>query len=388
MTTPMRRQYLQLKSQHPDCILFFRLGDFYEAFDSDAETVAAVCDVALTSRPVGNNQRVPLAGVPYHSVEGYLARLVEAGYKVAVAEQVSEPGAGLVEREIQQVITKGTIAEPSMLADDRNNYLVAVLISAGGNEAGIAYCDITTGEFAATQINSSDFAETEQRLEDEVGRLQPSELITSEWKIEESGLAPLIDSLQAIVSQVEAWQVELDTARSALQRHLGVRSLDGFGLQEQPQAVRAAAAILAYLQEMQPSALSQLVRLPQLQFERVHGAGRIYAAQSRTDGDDARRRGPRQSPGRAGRDAYSHGRAAAAALAGATSARHCPHQRTARRGPDAGGRGGSARAGPRCAAGDGGPGAVDQPYHARQGAAARSAGRPARYCAAGQGCAS
>ncbi len=261
MTTPMRRQYLQLKSQHPDCILFFRLGDFYEAFDSDAETVAAVCDVALTSRPVGNNQRVPLAGVPYHSVEGYLARLVEAGYKVAVAEQVSEPGAGLVEREIQQVITKGTIAEPSMLADDRNNYLVAVLISARGNEAGIAYCDITTGEFAATQINSSDFAEIERRLEDEVGRLQPSELITSEWKIEESGLAPLIDSLQAIVSQVEAWQVELDTARSALQRHLGVRSLDGFGLQEQPQAVRAAAAILAYLQEMQPSALSQLVRL-------------------------------------------------------------------------------------------------------------------------------
>ena len=257
----MRRQYLQLKSQHPDCILFFRLGDFYEAFDSDAETVAAVCDVVLTSRPVGNNQRVPLAGVPYHSVEGYLARLVEAGYKVAVAEQVSEPGAGLVEREIQQVITKGTIAEPSMLADDRNNYLVAVLISARGNEAGIAYCDITTGEFAATQINSSDFAETERRLEDEVGRLQPSELITSEWKIEESGLAPLIDSLQAIVSQVEAWQVELDTARSALQRHLGVRSLDGFGLQEQPQAVRAAAAILAYLQEMQPSALSQLVRL-------------------------------------------------------------------------------------------------------------------------------
>ena len=152
MTTPMRRQYLQLKSQHPDCILFFRLGDFYEAFDSDAEIVAEVCDVVLTSRPVGNNQRVPLAGVPYHSVEGYLARLVEAGYKVAVAEQVSEPGAGLVEREIQQVITKGTIAEPSMLADDRNNYLVAVLISAGGNEAGIAYCDITTGEFAATQI--------------------------------------------------------------------------------------------------------------------------------------------------------------------------------------------------------------------------------------------
>ncbi|MYH63176.1 MAG: DNA mismatch repair protein MutS [Caldilineaceae bacterium SB0675_bin_29] len=261
MTTPMRRQYLQLKSQHPDCILLFRLGDFYEAFDHDAEIVAEVCDVVLTSRPVGNNQRVPLAGVPYHSVEGYLAKLVEAGHKVAIAEQGSEPGSGLVDREIQQVITKGTIAEPSMLDDDRNNYLVAVLFSARGDEAGIAYCDITTGEFAVTQIDSGGLAETEQRLEEELARLRPSELVTSDWNAEESRLAPLISSLQALVSPVEAWQVEIDTARDALQRHLGVRSLDGFGLQERPQAVRAAAAILAYLQEMQPSALSQLVRL-------------------------------------------------------------------------------------------------------------------------------
>ena len=257
----MRRQYLQLKSQHPDCILLFRLGDFYEAFDHDAEIVAEVCDVVLTSRPVGNNQRVPLAGVPYHSVEGYLAKLVEAGHKVAIAEQGSEPGSGLVDREIQQVITKGTIAEPSMLDDDRNNYLVAVLFSARGDEAGIAYCDITTGEFAVTQIDSGGLAETEQRLEEELARLRPSELVTSDWNAEESRLAPLISSLQALVSPVEAWQVEIDTARDALQRHLGVRSLDGFGLQERPQAVRAAAAILAYLQEMQPSALSQLVRL-------------------------------------------------------------------------------------------------------------------------------
>ena len=261
MTTPMRRQYLQLKSQHPESILLFRLGDFYEAFDRDAEIVAEVCDVALTSRPVGNNQRVPLAGVPYHSVEGYLAKLVEAGHKVAIAEQVSEPGSGLVDREIQQVITKGTIAEPSMLEDDRNNYLVAVLFNARGDEAGIAYCDITTGEFAATQIDGGSLPETEQRLEEELARLRPSELITAEWNAAESRLAPLIASLQALVSPVEAWQVEIDTARDALQRHLVVRSLDGFGLQERPQAVRAAAAILAYLQEMQPTALSQLVRL-------------------------------------------------------------------------------------------------------------------------------
>ena len=261
MTTPMRRQYLQLKSQHPDCILFFRLGDFYEAFDRDAEIVAEVCDVALTSRPVGNNVRVPLAGVPYHSVESYLALLVGAGHKVAVAEQVSEPGAGLVEREIQQVITKGTVSEPSMLDDDRNNYLVAVLFDGLGREAGIAYCDITTGEFAATQFEGSDAAETEQRLGEELSRLQPSELITCGWNPEKSGLAAMVNGVQALVSHVEAWQVELETARDALQRHLRVHSLDGFGLQEKPQAVRAAAAILAYLQEMQPSALSQMDRL-------------------------------------------------------------------------------------------------------------------------------
>lgn len=261
MTTPMRRQYLQLKSQHPDCILFFRLGDFYETFDDDAKVVADVCDVVLTSRPVGNNQRVPLAGVPYHSVEGYLARLVEAGYKVAVAEQVSEPGNGLVDREIQQVITKGTIIEPAMLDEDRNNYLVAVLFNARGTEAGIAYCDITTGEFAATQISGHDPAQTERRLGEELSRLHPSELITAEWDVDASGLAPLIHSLHALVSEVEPWQVEADTARNSLHQHLHVRSLDGFGLQDKPQAIRAAAAILAYLQEMQPSALPQLTRL-------------------------------------------------------------------------------------------------------------------------------
>ncbi|RLT38838.1 MAG: DNA mismatch repair protein MutS, partial [Chloroflexi bacterium] len=132
MTTPMRRQYLEIKRQYPECILFFRLGDFYETFDDDAKIVAQVCDVMLTSRPVGDNQRVPLAGVPYHSVEGYLARLVKAGYKVAVAEQVSEAGNGLVEREVRQVVTAGTITEPALLDENRNNYLLAVVFNSRG----------------------------------------------------------------------------------------------------------------------------------------------------------------------------------------------------------------------------------------------------------------
>jgi DNA mismatch repair protein MutS len=257
----MRRQYLELKSQYPNCILFFRLGDFYETFDDDAKTVAEVCDVVLTSRPVGDNQRVPLAGVPYHSVEGYIARLVTAGYKVAVAEQVSEPGNGLVEREIQHVVTKGTITDPAMLDDDRNNYLVAVTFSGRGSEAGIAYCDITTGEFAATQINGSSIEEIERRVGEELGRLQPSEMIAADWAVEQTTLGPLISALGVVISHVEPWQVELETARRSLEKQFAVSSLDGFGLQRKTQAIRAAAAVLAYLQEMQPAALTQLTQV-------------------------------------------------------------------------------------------------------------------------------
>lgn len=261
MTTPMRRQYLEIKGQYPDCILFFRLGDFYETFDEDAKIVAKVCDVVLTSRPVGANQRVPLAGVPYHSVDGYLAMLIQAGYKVALAEQVSEPGNGLVDREVRQVITKGTITEPNLLDAKRNNYLVAVTFNARGDQAGIAFCDITTSEFAATEIGGDSAAEVERRVGEELGRLAPSELILADWSVDQTSLGPLIDNLDPQISSVEAWQVAADTADEQLKRHLKVTSLDGFGLQNRREAVRAAAAILAYLREMQPAALAQLSRL-------------------------------------------------------------------------------------------------------------------------------
>jgi len=149
--TPMRKQYLSIKAEHPDCVLFFRMGDFYETFDDDAKILADVCDVVLTSRPVGNEERIPLAGVPHHSVDGYIARLIKAGHKVAIAEQVSEPGKGLVQREVRRVVTKGTAIEPNLLEDKQNNYLMAVTLPHLAQEqgrayqAGLAYCDITTG---------------------------------------------------------------------------------------------------------------------------------------------------------------------------------------------------------------------------------------------------
>ncbi len=260
MTTPMRQQYLSLKSQYPDCVLFFRLGDFYETFDDDAKVVARVCDVVLTSRPVGNDQRVPLAGVPYHSVDGYIARLIEAGYKVAIAEQMSEPGHGLVERQITRVITKGTVIEPGMLDAKRNNYLMAVSFNVRSNSAGLAYCDITTGEFATTQINGT-AEEVMRRVGEELSRLHPSELIHVDWRPTESAVHNLIASLKPILSTVEPWQVAVDTATTAVERHFQVSTLDGFGLQNRSEAVRVAAAVLAYLREMQPSALAQLTHL-------------------------------------------------------------------------------------------------------------------------------
>lgn len=261
MTTPMRQQYLSLKSQYPDCILFFRLGDFYETFDDDAKIIAKLCDVVLTSRPVGNDLRVPLAGVPYHSVDGYIARLIEAGYRVAIAEQVSEPGNGLVDREVTRVITKGTIVEPGMLDEKRNNYLAAVSFNSRGTVAGLAYADITTGEFAVTEMSGGQPAEMERRVGEELSRLQPSELISIDWKPQESSLHGLVELLHPVLSTVEPWQTAPETAHATLLRHFRVATLDGFGLHQGGEAVRAAAGLLAYLKAMQPGALKQMTRL-------------------------------------------------------------------------------------------------------------------------------
>jgi len=127
--TPVRKQYLQIKARHPDAIVFFRLGDFYETFDEDAETAARELDLVLTSRPMAKGQRVPMAGVPHHAVEGYIARLIEKGYRVAIAEQVGEvTGKGLVAREVTRVVTPGTVVEPALLDEKRSNYLAAVVV--------------------------------------------------------------------------------------------------------------------------------------------------------------------------------------------------------------------------------------------------------------------
>ncbi len=149
--SPVRRQYLDIKKQYPDSIIFFRLGDFYETFDEDAQIVSRVLEIVLTSRNVGKGTRVPMAGIPHHAAENYLSRLIEQGYHVAICEQVGDvPVDGLMPREVVRVITPGTILESSLLPGDGNNYLASIIYDE--QRAGIAYVDITTGEFSVTEI--------------------------------------------------------------------------------------------------------------------------------------------------------------------------------------------------------------------------------------------
>jgi DNA mismatch repair protein MutS len=230
----------------------------------------------LTSRPVGNDQRVPLAGVPWHSVEGYIARLVQAGYKVAIAEQDGTiPVGGLVPRLVNRIVSAGTVVEPGMLPDRRNNYLVA--LAREGDRAGLAYADISTGEFAVTEIGGEDAL---RRVAEELGRLAPAELIYSakdpRWAQRSGGAEgqhatrktqDASDALPPQIAQayhitpIAAWRFEETTARQALLAHFKAASLAGFGCDDLPLAVRAAGGLLQYLQETQQGDLPQIAGL-------------------------------------------------------------------------------------------------------------------------------
>jgi DNA mismatch repair protein MutS len=253
--TPFRQQYLQVKRQYPDAILFFRLGDFYETFDRDAEIAAKELDLVLTSRPVSKGSRVPMAGVPHHAAESYIARLIAKGYHVAICEQIgSEPIQGLVPRDVVRVVTPGTIVEPELLAETRNNYLAAVVASEPARWYGIAHADISTGEFATTRIGGED---ARGRLLDELMRLAPAELVLPESAEEAAEWADFRSVVPAI-SYLPDWRLEEGNCRTVLQSHFGVSTLAGYGCEGQPEAIRAAGAVLQYLQAMQKGSVAQL----------------------------------------------------------------------------------------------------------------------------------
>ncbi|MGC9521671.1 MAG: DNA mismatch repair protein MutS [Anaerolineae bacterium] len=268
-TTPLRQQYLELKAQYPDTILFFRLGDFYETFDEDAEIASRELDLTLTSRPVSKDLRVPMAGVPHHAIEGYIARLIEKGYRVAIAEQIGEPtGRGPMERRVERVVTAGTVTEPTMLDEKRPNYLAAVVID--GDRAGVAYAEVSTGEFATTQLSDGSTQDVLTLVRQELARLQPREVLiprVGSWKERdphEQTRRPeqgLIDAVSAQVTPWAGYRFEESTARQTLTEHFGVRTLEGFGCEGKPLAIRAAGGALSYLEETQQGLLPQITGL-------------------------------------------------------------------------------------------------------------------------------
>ena len=248
MSTPARKQYLRIKREHPNAILLFRMGDFYETFDDDASIVSKILDIALTSREMGKGQRIPLAGIPYHSLDSYLGKLVREGHKVAICEQTSDSTAskGIVDREVVRVVTPGTVVEDSILDIKTNNYLSSVIIQ--NDMAGFAYVDITTSEFHTTEIPID-------LLAPELDRLSPAELIVIKGQSDDLILG--LDIETYVDSSI------FDTARTkdSLLKHFKTVSLESFGCEHLELAIRAAGAIIHYLDINQKTGLQQITSL-------------------------------------------------------------------------------------------------------------------------------
>lgn len=250
--TPMMQQYLQLKEEHSDCLLFFRLGDFYELFFDDAKLASRELEITLTARNCGLDERAPMCGVPFHAVDNYVARLVGKGYKVAICEQLEEPGKGidLVKRGIIRIVTPGTVSEGSLLEDDRNNNLVALAIQDG--TYGVAGADVSTGDFSVQQVH------TATELLAALSRLVPREIIFAEPD------SPSFELLRLQMKDVafnacQPYMFEMQSAERVLREHFGMGSL--LGLEELPAGTIAAGALLQYLMDTQMNAVPHITRM-------------------------------------------------------------------------------------------------------------------------------
>ena len=249
MTTPARKQYLRIKSDHKDEILLFRMGDFYETFDEDAQIISRELEIALTSREMGKGQKVPLAGIPYHALEGYLTRLINRGFRVAICEQTSDPSTskGIVDREVVRIVTPGTVIEDSLLQQGSNSFLMAVVVR--GEEAGISVVDITTSDFLTTQLKSD-------RIESEIARLSPKEiLLGTEWSGNISSYTATVPTI------VDMSNFDPVNSVTKVKEFFDVATLESFGCHSLPLATQAAGAILEYLESHQKDALLGITNL-------------------------------------------------------------------------------------------------------------------------------
>ncbi|MDE2087517.1 MAG: DNA mismatch repair protein MutS, partial [Xanthomonadaceae bacterium] len=264
--TPLMRQYLTAKAAHPDVLLFFRMGDFYELFYDDARKAARLLDITLTQRGQSAGQPIPMAGVPYHAVENYLAKLVRLGESVAICEQIGDPALakGIVERKVVRVVTPGTVTDAALLEERRDNLLLA--IAAGAKDGyGLAWVDLSSGRFLLSEVPNA------EALAAELARLQPAETL-----VDESVAWPKLVAALPGLRKRPPWHFETDAARRELNRFFGTRDLGGFGVDQLPLAIGAAGCLLGYVEETQKSAL------PHLSGMAVESAGETIALDAAT----------------------------------------------------------------------------------------------------------
>ena len=254
--TPMMQQYMETKNQYKDCILFYRLGDFYEMFFDDALCVTKELELTLTGKSCGLDERAPMCGVPFHSAESYINRLVERGYKVAICEQVEDPKSakGLVKREVIRVVTPGTNSFTSSLDDTRNNYLMGIVSIEG--KFGISVVDVTTGEYLMTEVDSV------SKLLDEINKFTPSEIICNDtFYISGVDMNDLSSRLGIVISPLDPSYFDKDSCQRALCRHFKVSTLEGLGFKEYAIGTIAAGSIMQYLEETQKCSLAHISHL-------------------------------------------------------------------------------------------------------------------------------
>lgn len=256
--SPMMNQYMGIKEQYKDCILFFRLGDFYEMFFEDAIIASKEMEVTLTGKNCGQEERAPMCGVPFHSADTYIAKLVEKGYKVAICEQVEDPATakGIVKREVVQVITPGTVISQTMLNEKENNYLASVFIN--GKGVGLSYCDISTGELHVTDINGFDTMDT---IINQLVRIKPKQIIINESAEELFNMDEIRFNTEAYLDILNDSYYAPGSAVTAILRQFKVKSLLGIGMRECEVAICSLGALLSYLFETRKHSLSPLTRL-------------------------------------------------------------------------------------------------------------------------------
>lgn len=248
--TPMMQKYMETKQEYPDCILFYRLGDFYEMFFDDALTASKELEITLTGKACGLDERAPMCGVPYHAVEGYLNKLVTKGYKVAICEQVEDPklAKGLVKREVTRIVTPGTNLNMQALEASKNNYIMCITYTP--TKIGLAAADVTTGDFYTTEVEDA------RRLMDELMKYEPSEIICNDaFLVSGFDISDLHNRLHIAVSTVEAYYFDDEGAKKCIMRHFGTKSLIGLGLEDFPVGTIAAGALLQYLLDTQKNEL-------------------------------------------------------------------------------------------------------------------------------------